>query len=134
MAAGETVVMPPGKEQVIDTVPKVIKELRFGVLSNQDLINQSHVELSDRRLFNLDHDRENLECGPLDQRMGIIGKLDKCPTCKESFQNCNGHFGHVRLVLPCFHVGYFKKVVAILQSICKARSTPRIASLYTDGW
>jgi DNA-directed RNA polymerase III subunit RPC1 len=119
MAASEVIAVPMGKEQVVDDMPKVIKEIHFGVLSNQDIVNQSHVELSDRRLFNLDHGRENLEYGPLDQRMGIIGKLDKCPTCHESFQQCCGHFGHVRLVLPCFHVGYFKKIISILQSICK---------------
>ncbi|KAI1001224.1 DNA-directed RNA polymerase III subunit [Podosphaera aphanis] len=30
-----------------------------------------------------------------------------------------GHFGHCRLPLPCFHVGYLKLVTTILQNICK---------------
>lgn len=34
-------------------------------------------------------------------------------------QVCNGHFGHVKLVLPAFHVGYFKRIISILQEICK---------------
>ena len=109
-----------GKEQVIETAPMVIKEIRFGVLSPQDIINQSHVELADRRLFDLDHGRRVLEYGPLDKRMGVSDKIEKCQTCLQSLQYCNGHFGHVRLVLPVFHVGYFKKVIAILHSICKA--------------
>lgn len=33
--------------------------------------------------------------------------------------NCSGHFGYIRLNLPVYHIGYFKKVVNILQSICK---------------
>ncbi|KAI1624964.1 DNA-directed RNA polymerase III subunit C1 [Exophiala viscosa] len=109
----------PGKEQVVNDVPKVIKELQFGVLSDQDIINQSQVELADRRLFDLDKGRSYAEYGPLDRRMGVSGKRDICATCGEQLQTCNGHFGHVRLVLPIFHVGYFKKVIQILQSICK---------------
>merc|ERR1711939_398341 len=90
----------PGKEQVVNDVPKVIKELHFGVLSDQDIINQSQVELVDRRLFDLDKGRTYAEYGPLDRRMGISGKRDTCATCGEQLQTCNGHFGHVRLVLP----------------------------------
>lgn len=112
----------PGKEQVIHNVPKAIKELSFGVLSDQDILNQSQVELVDRRMFEVPPQtgrRTLCEFGPLDRRMGISGKRDSCATCGEPLQTCNGHFGHVKLVLPVFHVGYFKKVIQILQSICK---------------
>lgn len=116
--------LPAGKEQVVEDAPKIIKELHFGVLSNQDIINQSQLELADRRLYDLERGRSVLEYGPLDKRMGIFEKRDKCETCSEDFQRCNGHFGHVTLVLPVFHVGYFKKVISILQSICKAGTCP----------
>jgi DNA-directed RNA polymerase III subunit RPC1 len=33
--------------------------------------------------------------------------------------DCAGHFGHVTLELPVFHVGFFKAVISILQKICK---------------
>ncbi|EXJ94792.1 DNA-directed RNA polymerase III subunit RPC1 [Capronia coronata CBS 617.96] len=118
-AATEIQSVLPGKEQVVNDVPKVIKEIQFGVLSDQDIINQSQVELADRRMFDLDKGRTYAEYGPLDRRMGISGKRDICKTCGEQLQTCNGHFGHVKLVLPAFHVGYFKKVIQILQSICK---------------
>ena len=36
--------------------------------------------------------------------------------------NCSGHFGYIRLNLPLFHIGYFKKVINILQCICKVVS------------
>lgn len=94
--------------------------------SNQDIINQAQVEITDRRLFDLDrqqNDRQRQICenGPLDKRMGISGKREACETCNEPLLTCNGHFGHVKLVLPIFHVGYFKKIIQILQCICKAR-------------
>lgn len=33
--------------------------------------------------------------------------------------DCVGHFGHVKLALPVFHVGYFKHIITCLQDICK---------------
>ncbi|KAL4900800.1 hypothetical protein BDW74DRAFT_161090 [Aspergillus multicolor] len=108
-----------GKAQVIDRVPKVIKELKFGVLSNDDIVSQGVVEVSDRKFFNLENDRSIVSNGPLDARMGISNKTSTCQTCGGALQVCNGHFGHVRLVLPAFHVGYFKRVISILQEICK---------------
>lgn len=89
--------------------------------SDQDVVNQSYVELADRRMFDLDKGRAYAEYGPLDMRMGVSGKRDDCKTCGLKLQHCNGHFGNIKLVLPVFHVGYFKKVIQILQSICKAR-------------
>lgn len=49
--------------------------------------------------------------------MSEKGKI--CETCKKSLEICPGHFGYMKLELPVFHVGYFKHVVNILQSICK---------------
>ncbi|KAJ5475611.1 DNA-directed RNA polymerase III subunit RPC1 [Penicillium diatomitis] len=108
-----------GKAQVIDRVPKVIKELKFGVLTSDDIVSQAVVEVSDRKFFDLDHDRAVVSNGPLDARMGISNKTAQCKTCGHMLKECNGHFGHVRLVLPAFHVGYFKRVIGILQEICK---------------
>ena len=35
--------------------------------------------------------------------------------------DCAGHMAYIRLVLPVFHVGYFKQTITILQDICKVR-------------
>lgn len=35
---------------------------------------------------------------------------------------CVGHYGYVKLVLPVFHVGFFKHTISILQVICKSCS------------
>jgi DNA-directed RNA polymerase III subunit RPC1 len=89
--------------------------------SNDDIISQAVVEVSDRKLFDLERDRAVVPNGPLDARMGISNKSATCQTCGGALQVCNGHFGHVRLVLPTFHVGYFKRVIGILQEICKVK-------------
>jgi DNA-directed RNA polymerase III subunit RPC1 len=91
----------------------------FRYRSNDDIISQAVVEVSDRRFYDLERNRVVQENGPLDRRMGISGKTDTCLTCNMGHKECNGHFGHVRLVLPAFHIGYFKRVIGILQVVCK---------------
>ena len=120
MQSAEAVQVDLGKSQVVDRVPKVIKEIKFGVLSSHDIVSQAVVEVFDRKLFDLEHNRAVVSHGPLDGRLGISSKSGACETCGGALQVCNGHFGHVKLVLPAFHVGYFRRVIDILQEICKA--------------
>ena len=46
-----------------------------------------------------------------------------CTTCGKGLLDCVGHFGYVDLELPVFHVGYFKAIITVLQSICKSCSS-----------
>jgi DNA-directed RNA polymerase III subunit RPC1 len=86
------------KSQVVDLVPKRFKELKFGIQSNTDIINQTVVEVSDRMLYDIEKNRKQISNGPIDTKMGISAKGDAvCGTCGESLMQCNGHFGHVRL-------------------------------------
>lgn len=87
--------------------------------SNDEIVSQGVVEVSDRKFFDIEQERAVVPHGPLDSRMGISNKSATCQTCGGSLQACNGHFGHVKLVLPVFHVGYFRRVISILQEICK---------------
>ncbi|SMQ45237.1 unnamed protein product [Zymoseptoria tritici ST99CH_3D1] len=111
------------KEQVIDQVPKRIKSLQFGLLSPSDIIAQSVVPVADRNLYDLATQpgagRSITKHGPLDQRLGTSSKNGLCGTCGQGLKECNGHFGHVKLALPCFHYGYIKKVIDALNCVCK---------------
>ncbi|KAF2224129.1 putative DNA-directed RNA polymerase III largest subunit [Elsinoe ampelina] len=111
------------KEQVQDTVPKRIKELQFGVLSHQDIVRQSVVEVSDRNVYDLPTNQQSArqvtKHGVLDPHMGTSDKKGTCVQCQMSLIECNGHFGHVKLALPAFHIGYFKKMIEVLQITCK---------------
>ena len=107
-----------GKEQVLDRQPKRIKSLSFGILSPQDIVSQSVVNVADRNLYDLDRPvgqpRKQTANGPLDGRLGTSAKSGVCETCGEGLKECSGHFGHVKLVLPVFHYGYFKKIMEVL--------------------
>ena len=56
---------------------------------------------------------------PLCFPQGIWDKDANCATCGLKMADCVGHFGYIKLVLPVFHVGFFKHCIQILQVICK---------------
>ncbi|RJE23144.1 DNA-directed RNA polymerase [Aspergillus sclerotialis] len=107
------------KHQVTSNTPKIITGLQFGVQASHDIVNQSVVELSNRKYFDLERQREPIPNGPLDKRMGTRKKDGVCLTCGGLGHKCNGHFGYLKLALPVFHAGYFKQVFKILWAICK---------------
>ena len=41
-----------------------------------------------------------------------------CETCKSNFSDCPGHFGHIELVKPVYHVGFIEVCRKILRCIC----------------
>lgn len=45
--------------------------------------------------------------GLLDPRMGTIDRNYKCQTCGESMSECPGHFAHIELAKPVYHIGMF---------------------------
>lgn len=40
-----------------------------------------------------------------DPRMGTIDRQWNCETCEEGQKECPGHFGHIELATPVFHIG-----------------------------
>lgn len=107
------------KEVVTTEVPKRIGSIQFSSLSAADIVAQSEVEISTRDLFDLEKDREPKENGALDPKMGVSSSSMECKTCYGTLASCHGHFGHIKLALPVFHVGFFKATIQILQGICK---------------
>ncbi|ODV93801.1 hypothetical protein PACTADRAFT_51550 [Pachysolen tannophilus NRRL Y-2460] len=110
------------KEIVVDVEPKYIKGIEFGALSTSDIISQSEIEISTRDLYDLEQGRIPRASGALDTRMGISSNSSECSTCHGNLASCHGHFGHIKLALPVFHIGYFKAIIQVLQSICKSCS------------
>ncbi|KAI1462728.1 beta and beta-prime subunits of DNA dependent RNA-polymerase [Annulohypoxylon moriforme] len=119
MATATITTAMPAKHQVVDKLPKKFKQIKFGIQSNQDIVNQAVLEVSDRTMYDVGRGREPIQNGPLDKRLGTSSKTGICSTCGLRLQDCTGHFGHVRLPLPAFHIGYIKFTITILQNICK---------------
>ncbi|KAJ3121996.1 hypothetical protein HK098_003181 [Nowakowskiella sp. JEL0407] len=111
------------KDQVVDTIPKRVKEIRFGVLSASDAKKLSVLEIYSKDLYNpLKPNRPPSDGGVLDPKLGVSDKRTLCKTCNLTYEHCPGHFGLIRLTLPVFHIGYFKLILKTLQNICKSCS------------
>lgn len=53
--------------------------------------------------------------GLLDPRMGTIDRNYKCQTCGEGMAECPGHFGHIELAKPVYHIGKGDSLIYLFQ-------------------
>lgn len=53
-----------------------------------------------------------------DPRLGSIDRNLKCQTCQEGMNECPGHFGHIDLAKPVFHVGFIAKIKKVCECVC----------------
>jgi DNA-directed RNA polymerase II subunit RPB1 len=53
-----------------------------------------------------------------DARMGSTNRRWNCLTCQGSAIDCQGHFGHMQLAWPVYHLGFLPIVKKILDCVC----------------
>ena len=58
------------------------------------------------------------EGGLLDLRLGTTERGLLCRTCGCTELHCPGHFGHVELCKPVFHIGFMPFVLKVLRCVC----------------
>merc|ERR1712216_664320 len=56
--------------------------------------------------------------GLFDPRMGVIDRGRVCATCSNTIELCPGHFGHIELAIPVFHVQFLPTIIKVLQCVC----------------
>ncbi|CAM9945793.1 unnamed protein product, partial [Phaeothamnion confervicola] len=111
-----------GKQPVPElSVPRRISEICFGLLNPGEVLRTSEANICSQELFRLPS-RLPASHGCLDRRLGVSDKHSVCTTCQKKISECAGHYGHILLELPVFHIGYFKHTLALLQCICKTCS------------
>jgi DNA-directed RNA polymerase subunit A' len=95
---------------------KVIKEIKFGVLSPEDIRKMSVAKIVTADTY--DDEGYPIEKGLMDPRLGVIDPGLKCRTCGMRFGECPGHFGHIDLARPVIHMGYAKEIYKALKGTC----------------
>jgi DNA-directed RNA polymerase II subunit RPB1 len=117
---------------------RTIKEIQFGLFSPEEIKRMSvvHVEypetmvriyhsltppvaftfamrLTSNRVSLQDEQRQRPRTkGINDPRLGTIDRQYNCETCEEGPKECPGHFGHIELASPVFHIGMWTKVLS----------------------
>ncbi|RPB20821.1 DNA-directed RNA polymerase II subunit [Terfezia boudieri ATCC MYA-4762] len=96
---------------------KTIEEIQFGMLSPDEIKAMSvcHIEYPETMDEEKNKPREK---GLNDPHLGSIDRAFKCATCDENMSECPGHFGHIELAKPVFHVGFINKIKKVLECVC----------------
>ncbi|KAG8533813.1 DNA-directed RNA polymerase II subunit RPB1 [Bacidia gigantensis] len=94
-----------------------IQEVQFGLLSPEEIKNMSVAPIEYPETMDEQNQRPR-HMGLADPRLGTIDRSVKCATCDENMSECPGHFGHIELAVPVFHVGFMTKTKKLLETIC----------------
>jgi DNA-directed RNA polymerase II subunit RPB1 len=98
--------MPPGAPVLSKCPLRTIKEIQFGLLSPEEIKAMSVVHIIYPETMD-ESNQKPREQGLNDPKLGTIDRMYSCATCKEDIQVCPGHFGHIELATPVFHVGMY---------------------------
>uniref|UniRef100_A0AAU6SHL8 DNA-directed RNA polymerase subunit n=1 Tax=Nosema wisconsonii TaxID=3404847 RepID=A0AAU6SHL8_9MICR len=98
-----------------DNVKKRIKSIQFGLFSPEEIRRASVVQVIHPETMENGLPRQG---GLIDLKMGTTERSFLCSTCERDNFGCPGHFGHIELTKPMFHVGYISKIKKILECIC----------------
>lgn len=105
--------------QIADSIApyRNVRRVQFGILSPDEIRRMSvtnppieHPELMEGG--------KPKERGLMDPRQGPPDRNSKCKTCAGSYIDCPGHFGHIELTKPVYHVAFLSKILKILRCVC----------------
>lgn len=97
-----------------------ITAIEFTVWGNEDIARGSALgkDSGGIQVPDLFEGTEPKREGLIDGRMGPSDDSSECVTCGLNNIHCVGHFGHITLAEPVFHMGYLTYVKKILSCIC----------------
>ncbi|CAD6232211.1 GSCOCG00001801001-RA-CDS [Cotesia congregata] len=96
---------------------RTVKRVQFGILSPDEIRRMSVTEGGIKFPETMEGGRPKLG-GLMDPRQGVIDRNSRCQTCAGNMTECSGHFGHIDLAKPVFHVGFITKTIKILRCVC----------------
>ncbi|KAL4220549.1 DNA-directed RNA polymerase II subunit RPB1 [Mactra antiquata] len=93
------------------------KRVQFGILGPDELRRMSVVEGGLKYSETMEGGRPKLG-GLMDPRQGVIDRTARCQTCAGNISECPGHFAHIELAKPVFHIGFLTKTIKVLRCVC----------------
>lgn len=97
-----------------------ITKLKFYIWGNKQVLNNTVFSPHSKGLTSNDiyETKAPKEGGLIDRRMGITNLSLTCNTCNLTSNTCPGHFGHILLKYPMYHIGFLPMVRTILNCVC----------------
>eukprot|EP00795_Rhopilema_esculentum_P016726 gene16726-8179_t len=108
--------MPGPAQQEHSSAPlRSVSWMQFGILSPDEIKRMSAALI--RYPETMEAGKAKLG-GLMDPRQGVIDRMVRCHTCAGNMTECPGHFGHIELAKPVFHVGFLSHIVKLLRCFC----------------
>lgn len=97
-----------------------IQGVEFNIWGNDEILAGSAIDKDTAGIDipDLYDNQEPKRGGLIDTRMGSTDDAIDCATCGLNNIYCVGHFGHITLAEPVFHMGYLAFIKKILSCIC----------------
>ncbi|XGW22124.1 hypothetical protein V3C99_004806 [Haemonchus contortus] len=92
-----------------------VKRVQFGILSPDEIKRMSVGEIEFPEIYENGKPKKG---GLMDPRQGVIDRRGRCMTCAGNLADCPGHFAHLELARPVFHIGFLTKTLKILRCVC----------------
>ena len=96
---------------------RVVKRVQFGILGPDEIKAMSVVDGGVRYSEVYEAGKPKLG-GLMDPRQGVVDKGTRCQTCAGNHFDCPGHFGHLELARPVFHVGWLATTIKVMRCFC----------------
>jgi DNA-directed RNA polymerase II subunit RPB1 len=93
-----------------------VSKVSFGVLRPDEIEHLSVAEITHTSIY--DSTGQPRVGGIHDPHMGSLEMSKPCLTCNNKINSCPGHFGHIKLAKPVYHLGYLKQILRVLRSVC----------------
>ena len=92
---------------------KSLRGIKFSIWTAENILKSSVVEVTEKRTL---EKGIPIEKGLRDPKLGPINGV--CVTCGKSKGRCPGHFGHISLAEPVFHISWVNNMIHWLKCIC----------------
>ncbi|KAF9006540.1 RNA polymerase I largest subunit [Cyathus striatus] len=101
---------------IAHSLPSSVTGISFSFLSTKDIRRISVKQIINPVLLD-DLNRPNIG-GLYDPALGPSDRQDICATCRLTYFNCPGHFGHIELPAPVFHPLFMANMYNLLRGTC----------------
>ena len=92
-----------------------VRTVQFGILGPEELKTTSVCAITTDRTF---ENGRPVPGGLMDPALGAIDRNMACATCGMDEQECPGHFGHLELCKPMYHISFLNTVLKTLRCVC----------------
>ncbi|MBI2670886.1 DNA-directed RNA polymerase subunit A' [Candidatus Woesearchaeota archaeon] len=98
-------------------ISKKVGAIEFGLFSPKMITKMAAVKIVTPELY--DKEGYPVDGGLMDIRLGVIDPGLRCKTCGGKLKECIGHFGHLELARPVFHIKFVAHILKILKLTCR---------------